>query len=58
MDPAERELWCRAWRLLREHGSDVGQFIDSEMQRALHVGDNESVATWKQVADAVEHLAT
>lgn len=57
MDEAERELWCRAWQLLREHGSDVGQFIDSEIQRALHGGDNESVARWKQLANAAEQLA-
>ncbi len=57
MDEAEREIWCKAWRLLLLHGDETGHFIDTEIARLLHRGDNEAVATWQQVADAVEKLA-
>lgn len=56
MDDAERELWCKAWRLMVQHGDNVDRFIDGEMQSALHAGDSESVAEWRRIAVTVEQL--
>ena len=57
MDDAERELWCKAWRLVVKHGDAIDSVIETEMQRALHSGDDASVAEWRQIAVAVEQLA-
>lgn len=57
MDEAEREIWCRAWRLLLQRGDGTLALIDAEMAAALHCGDAEEVARWRQIADAVGSLA-
>jgi hypothetical protein len=53
----ERELWCRAWRLLVEHGDGTLRMIDAEIDRALRKGDNVALAEWRRVSTAVEELA-
>ena len=57
MDEDERQMWCKAWRLLVKHGDDTLSMIDTEIALALHRGDHESITGWRQLADAVEHLA-
>ena len=57
MDDAERELWCKAWRLIVRHGDTVDQVIEAAIQRALHSGDDVDAAEWRQIAVAVEQLA-
>ena len=57
MDDAERELWCRAWRLLLQHGDETENVIDTEIQHAVHLGDRDSAADWKRIALAVQQLA-
>lgn len=57
MDETEREIWCAAWKLFREHGAESAELIDAELTRSLHEGDGEAVTRWRRVADAVEELA-
>lgn len=57
MDETDREIWCEAWRLFREHGAQSGDLIDAEITRALHEGDSEAVTRWRRIADAAEELA-
>ena len=56
MDEAERELWCRAWRLIVRHGDAVDQVIEAGIQHALHSGNVLDIAEWRQIAVAVEQL--
>ena len=56
MDEAERQMWCKAWRLLVQHGDDASSVIQAEMRLSLQQGDKEGVAHWRQLADAVEEL--
>ena len=57
MDDAEKELWCRAWRLLLQHGDDTAGVIDAEFERALRERDSAGVTAWRKIADAVEALS-
>ena len=57
MDESERELWCKAWRLLVQHGDDVSRVIDSELQQAVQAGDRKTIDDWNWIARAVEQLA-
>ncbi|MBS4097071.1 MAG: hypothetical protein KGZ83_09600 [Sulfuricella sp.] len=58
MEETEREIWCQAWRLFREHGDETGSFIATEITRSLHAGDSEAVSRWRRVGDAVAELAS
>jgi hypothetical protein len=57
MDDAEREMWCRAWRLVLQHGDAVSDHIDNEMARLLREGNTAAIAEWRQISLAVEHLS-
>jgi hypothetical protein len=57
VEDAERELWCKAWRLIVRHGDAVDQVIETAMQCALQSGNDVDVAEWQQIAVAVEQLA-
>jgi hypothetical protein len=57
VDDEERELWCRAWRLLVEHGDRTLPMIDAELDRALRKGDEAALADWRRVSTAVEELS-
>jgi hypothetical protein len=56
MDEVERQLWCKAWRMLVQHGDDALSVIHAEMRLSLQQGDQQGVADWRQLADAVEEL--
>jgi hypothetical protein len=57
MEESEREIWCRAWRLIQQHGVDAGSYANTELTRSLHEGDDGAVTFWRRIADAVEELA-
>lgn len=57
MDVAEREIWCKASRLLLQHGDQTPRYLETEAARLEREGDTESVQQWRQIAAAVQHLA-
>lgn len=53
----ERETWCKAWRLLRQHGDDTERLVRAEIERSLAQRDRAGELYWREVAAAVAALA-
>lgn len=54
---SEREIWCKAWRLLQRHGADADRLVELEIERCLAAGDGDGATQWRQIAAAVDDLA-
>jgi hypothetical protein len=56
METSENQLWCKAWRFLRQHGSQSDQLIEKEIEACLRSKDKEGIEYWRSIARAVEEL--
>lgn len=55
-DCNDNQLWCLAWRLLRQHGEASERVIDDEIETCLKKNDRDNAAYWRKVAQAVVEL--
>jgi hypothetical protein len=56
MDEAERQLWCKAWRFLKEHGDKSDRIIEREIEQSLKNKDSEGARQWREISIAVDKL--
>ena len=50
----DNEIWCRAWRLLVKHQTEVDSVIAHEIERCLTNNDPTGADYWRKVAAALE----
>lgn len=52
----DNEVWCRAWRLLIKHGTEVDTVIAQEIKRCVARSDQDGADDWCQVLAALDDL--
>jgi hypothetical protein len=56
MDIKEKQLWCRAWRFLKQHGEQSEHMIEREIEESLKRHDAELAQYWRNIAKAIDEL--
>ena len=46
----DRELWACALQVERQHGDDAPRFVAERIGALSVTGDEEGIATWKEIA--------